>query len=148
MSPHTHDTRPPRAAAASASTSSRRPAITTEAPQATSSAAAWRPRFVPPPVTSATRPASRSDRKMDDSGTPWDPIRVSRTLAERLAARDAGRFVGRGREVGRLDLLLVDEPPAQVVLLHGAGVTGKSTLLREVARRGGARGWPPRLVDG
>ena len=42
----------------SSSTSARRPTITTAAPQRTSSAAAALPRFVPPPVTSATWPSS------------------------------------------------------------------------------------------
>ena len=52
--------RPPPAS----STSSRRPAITTDAPQRTSSAAAALPRLVPPPVTSATCPASTPSAKI------------------------------------------------------------------------------------
>jgi hypothetical protein len=73
---------------------------------------------------------------------------VSSTLAERLAARDAQRFVGRERELAFFDSLLGDDPPAQVVLVHGPGGIGKSTLLREVARRGSARGWSTHFVEG
>jgi AAA ATPase domain len=73
---------------------------------------------------------------------------VSSTLAERLAARDAQRFVGRERELSFFDSLFSDDPPAQVVLVHGPGGIGKSTLLREVARRGTSRGWTTRLVEG
>jgi hypothetical protein len=70
------------------------------------------------------------------------------TLADRLAARDAARFVGRERELAFFDSLLVDDPPAQVVLIHGPGGIGKSTLLREVARRGRERGWTSHVVEG
>ncbi|WCB93268.1 hypothetical protein DSM104299_01978 [Baekduia alba] len=73
---------------------------------------------------------------------------MSSTLAERLAARDEQRFVGRERELAFFDSLFVDDPPAQVVLVHGPGGIGKSTLLREVARRGSKRGWTTRLVEG
>jgi len=73
---------------------------------------------------------------------------VSSTLAERLAARDAQRFVGRERELAFFDSLLVDDPPAQVVLVHGPGGIGKSTLLREVARRAAGRGYSTHLVEG
>jgi hypothetical protein len=73
---------------------------------------------------------------------------VSSTLAERLAARDAQRFVGRERELAFFDSLFVDDPPAQVVLVHGPGGIGKSTLLREVARRGAQQGWTTRIVEG
>jgi hypothetical protein len=70
------------------------------------------------------------------------------TLADRLAARDAERFVGRGRELSFFDDLLVDDPPVNVVLVHGPGGIGKSTLLREVSRRAAERGWRPRFVEG
>jgi hypothetical protein len=73
---------------------------------------------------------------------------VSSTLAERLDARDAQRFVGREQELAFFDSLFVDDPPAQVVLVHGPGGIGKSTLLREVSRRGTARGWTTRVVEG
>src|SRR6478735_4096267 len=63
MSPATHVQRSPMASAAAASTSLRRPAITTSAPAAAHSIAAWRPRFVPPPVIRTTCPARASDAK-------------------------------------------------------------------------------------
>ena len=70
------------------------------------------------------------------------------TLADRLAARDAERFVGRERELAFFDDLLVDDPAVNVVLVHGPGGIGKSTLLREVSRRAEQRGWQPRVVEG
>ena len=70
------------------------------------------------------------------------------TLADRLAARDAERFVGRERELAFFDDLLVDDPAVNVVLVHGPGGIGKSTLLREVSRRAEQRGWQPRFVEG
>ncbi|MEA2435815.1 MAG: hypothetical protein QOF65_371 [Thermoleophilaceae bacterium] len=69
------------------------------------------------------------------------------TLGERLASRDQQRFVGRAAELAFFDSLLVDDPPASVVLVHGPGGIGKSTLLREVGRRAAERGRSPRLVD-
>src|SRR5206468_6851635 len=66
MSPTTNSH--PIEPAAEASTSSVRPAITTRAPQATSSPAAWRPRLVPPPVTSAVRPSNSPSRNIVDAG--------------------------------------------------------------------------------
>ncbi|MES1171458.1 MAG: ATP-binding protein [Actinomycetota bacterium] len=73
---------------------------------------------------------------------------MSSTLAERLADRDEQRFVGRERELAFFESLFVDDPPAQVVLVHGPGGIGKSTLLREVARRGAQRGWTVQLIEG
>jgi hypothetical protein len=55
--------------------------------------------------------------------------------------------VGRGPELEFFDSLLVDDPPASVVLVHGPGGIGKSTLLREVGRRAEQRGRSPRLID-
>src|SRR3954468_8746126 len=72
----------------------------------------------------------------------------ARTLADRLAQADAERFVGRRRELELFDRILVGEPQYHVVLLHGPGGMGKSTLLREVARRGRAAGFAPVMVDG
>ena len=69
------------------------------------------------------------------------------TLGQRLASRDRQRFVGRAPELEFFDSLLVDDPPASVVLIHGPGGMGKSTLLREVGRRAESRGRSPRLVD-
>jgi hypothetical protein len=73
---------------------------------------------------------------------------VSSNLAARLAARDEQRFVGRERELAFFESLLTDDPPAHVVLVHGPGGIGKSTLLREVGRRGARLGWTTRLVEG
>jgi len=70
------------------------------------------------------------------------------TLAERLAWRDEQHFVGREPELEFFDSLLVEEPSHQVVLVHGPGGIGKSTLLREVARRAEKRGYQPTLVEG
>jgi hypothetical protein len=72
---------------------------------------------------------------------------VSQTLGQRLASRDQQRFVGRAQDLAFFDSLLVDDPPSSVVLVHGPGGIGKSTLLREVGRRAEARGRSPRLVD-
>jgi hypothetical protein len=72
---------------------------------------------------------------------------VTTTLGQRLASRDRQRFVGREAELAFFDSLLVDDPPASVVLVHGPGGIGKSTLLREVGRRAAQRGRSPRLVD-
>lgn len=70
------------------------------------------------------------------------------TLGTRLSRRDRDRLVGRTAELETFDGLFVDEPRANVVLLHGPGGIGKSTLLREVARRGEQHGWRATLVDG
>ncbi|MEA2465988.1 MAG: hypothetical protein QOJ57_114, partial [Thermoleophilaceae bacterium] len=72
---------------------------------------------------------------------------MGQTLGERLASRDRQRFVGRAPDLAFFDSLLVDDPPFSVVLVHGPGGIGKSTLLREVARRAEARGRSPRMVD-
>jgi hypothetical protein len=55
--------------------------------------------------------------------------------------------VGRDRELAFFDSLLVEDPPANVVLIHGPGGIGKSTLLREIGRRAEVHGRSPRLVD-
>jgi hypothetical protein len=73
---------------------------------------------------------------------------VSATLGARLAQLDRGRFVGRAQELSFFDQLWVDEPPASVVLVHGPGGIGKSTLLRAVARRAEAAGWTPVFIEG
>src|ERR1700712_5294582 len=64
---------------------------------------------------------------------------VGTTLGQRLASRDRQRFVGRAHELAFFDELLVDDPPANVVLVHGPGGIGKSTLLREIGRRARTR---------
>ena len=70
------------------------------------------------------------------------------TLGDRLVARDRDRFVGRATELAWFDALLGDDPPANVVLVHGPGGIGKSTLLRELARRGEAAGRGAFLIEG
>lgn len=70
------------------------------------------------------------------------------TLGSRVAARDARRFVGRATELTALEGLLGDDPSASVVLVHGPGGIGKSTLLRELARRAAARGRETIRIDG
>ena len=72
---------------------------------------------------------------------------MSTTLGQRLATRDRDHFVGRAADLAFFDALLVDDPPASVVLVHGPGGIGKSTLLREVGRRAESRGRSARLVD-
>ncbi|HEX8102906.1 MAG TPA: ATP-binding protein [Solirubrobacteraceae bacterium] len=72
-----------------------------------------------------------------------------RTLGDQLAGRDGERFVGRAAELRVFDSYLESEAPGGVVVLvHGPGGIGKSTLLREVARRGAALGWTPWPIDG
>jgi hypothetical protein len=70
------------------------------------------------------------------------------TLGSRLSTQDGDRFVGRAAELALIGGLLVDDPPASVVLVHGPGGIGKSALLREIARRGRATGWTPVAVEG
>jgi hypothetical protein len=73
---------------------------------------------------------------------------VPGTLASRLADADEDRFVGRRPELQFFDRALDGELDVAVVLVHGRAGIGKSTLLREVARRGIKRGWQPRIVEG
>ena len=70
------------------------------------------------------------------------------TLGTRLSERDSHRLVGRRSQLATFDDLFVDDPQASLVLLHGPGGIGKSTLLREVARRGERRGWETTFVEG
>jgi hypothetical protein len=70
------------------------------------------------------------------------------TLGSRLSRRDEAAFVGRRPELGFLDSLFVDDPPANVVLVHGPGGIGKSTLVRRVMQQGREAGWTPLLVEG
>jgi hypothetical protein len=73
---------------------------------------------------------------------------VPGTLASRLADADEDRFVGRRSELAFFDRLLDGESDVAVVLVHGRAGIGKSTLLREVVRRGRRRGWEPRTLEG
>lgn len=70
------------------------------------------------------------------------------TLGQRLAWRDEERFVGREAELALFDDVLAPDPAASVVFVHGAGGVGKSTLLREIARRGERRGFTPCVIEG
>jgi AAA ATPase domain len=70
------------------------------------------------------------------------------TIGARLAERDRRRFVGRDAELAFLERCLDGEAGASVVLIHGPGGIGKSTLLRELARRAGARGRRAHFVEG
>jgi AAA ATPase-like protein len=65
-----------------------------------------------------------------------------------MSSRDEAAFVGREAELAQIEELFVDDPPASVVLVHGPGGIGKSSLLREIARRGRAAGWSPVVVEG
>lgn len=72
-----------------------------------------------------------------------------RTLAARLEDRDRRRFTGRRIEIAFLDQCLdAADPPASVVHVCGPGGIGKSTLLREVARRARDRGRTVVALDG
>jgi hypothetical protein len=69
-------------------------------------------------------------------------------LAAKLLDRDQDRFVGRVSELTLLERCLQDDPPASVILIHGPGGIGKSTLLREMARRAEALGRETFFVEG
>jgi hypothetical protein len=65
-----------------------------------------------------------------------------------MVERDRDRFVGRSTELSFLERCMEDDPPANVVLVHGPGGIGKSALLRELARRAQARGLETFVVEG
>lgn len=65
-----------------------------------------------------------------------------------MVERDRDRFVGREAELRLLERCLEDDPPANVVLVHGPGGIGKSSLLRELARRAHRRGLETFFVEG
>ena len=70
------------------------------------------------------------------------------TLGALLDDRDAQRFIGRRSELAQLEELFGIDSPLRVVHLHGPAGIGKSTLLRELSRRGQAAGWTPRTIEG
>jgi hypothetical protein len=70
------------------------------------------------------------------------------TLAARMAVLDQDRFVGRTAQLEFFERCLDGESPASVILVHGPGGIGKSTLLREVGRRALARGYDVFAVEG
>ena len=67
-------------------------------------------------------------------------------LGERVAAREAGRYVGREHEL-RFFSAFLDDHEASIVLLHGPGGIGKSALLRRVAAAAEADGWTVHWID-
>ncbi len=73
---------------------------------------------------------------------------MTQTLGQRLEHLDQRAFVGRGRELAAFEQLLTEEPTANVLLIHGPGGVGKSTLVREAARRAAARGWTLHWIEG
>jgi hypothetical protein len=82
------------------------------------------------------------------SAVQGDARSGTRTLAARMRDRDRDRFVGRAAELEFLERCLDDDPPASVILIHGPGGIGKSTLLRELVRRAEARGFDTFFVEG
>jgi AAA ATPase domain len=70
------------------------------------------------------------------------------TLASRLARVDEERFVGRMAELAALERCLDDDETFRVVHVFGPGGIGKSSLLREFARRAQDRGFTAFAVEG
>jgi hypothetical protein len=76
------------------------------------------------------------------------PDNAHSTLGGLLSLKDRVTFIGRRAELALVEGLLVDEPPASVVLVHGPGGIGKSALLREIGRRGRRVGWSVVTIEG
>jgi AAA ATPase domain len=70
------------------------------------------------------------------------------TLASRLENVDRERFVGRAVELAALERCLDANSASRVFHVYGPAGIGKSTLLREFARRAEARGWERFVVEG
>ena len=68
------------------------------------------------------------------------------TIRDRLDRSDADRLGGRERELARLATLFERGGPI-VVLLHGVGGIGKTSLVRAFERQSAARGRQVRLID-
>jgi hypothetical protein len=86
-------------------------------------------------------------------GREWSPMGQGspprRTLASLLEDRDRTRFTGRAAEIAFLDTCLeTTDSPASLVHICGPGGIGKSTILREVARRARERGRTVVALDG
>ncbi|MFO1198772.1 MAG: ATP-binding protein [Burkholderiaceae bacterium] len=71
---------------------------------------------------------------------PATPRPLPRTLADKLAAARRARFVGRTDEIACFERMLAGDDEAAVMFVHGPGGIGKTTLLREFARRAEAHG--------
>jgi hypothetical protein len=85
---------------------------------------------------------------MAHKGQATAGARAERTLGELIDLRDDGRFVGRTAELGFLEACLGNDPPASVVLVYGPAGIGKSTLLRQLARRARIRAWDVFYIEG
>ncbi len=70
------------------------------------------------------------------------------SLQERVDQKDRASFVGRRAELDIFDAILTGQNPASVVHVSGPAGIGKSTLLREVARRARALGYSVRSLEG
>lgn len=70
------------------------------------------------------------------------------TLATRMDQEDERRFVGRARELALVDDVLAGRSAAHVLVVHGPGGIGKSSLLRQVRRHAERAGWETRAIDG
>src|SRR5438309_6975307 len=68
------------------------------------------------------------------------------TIKNSLERSHADRFRGRERELARLATLFDPTGPL-IVLLHGVGGIGKTSLIREFERESAARGRTVRALD-
>src|SRR5215475_12446398 len=68
------------------------------------------------------------------------------TIKDSLERAHADRFSGRERELARLATLFDPTGPL-IVLLHGVGGIGKTSLVRVFERESAARGRQVRLLD-